>query len=128
MNQFSGYAALPLRLAVGGVFLRHGIIKWGTGVAGVAAILHGLGFPFAHIFAVILIVIETVGAVCVVLGIFTRVWAGVMAVEMVVAILRVRLPQGGGFELEAVLLAGAVSLALLGDGPLALGVKLKSRY
>lgn len=128
MNQFSGYAALPLRLAIGGVFLQHGIAKWGMGVAGVAGFLHTLGFPFAHIFAVILIGIETIGAACVVLGIFTRVWASVMAVEMVVAILRVRLPQGGGFELEALLLAGAVSLALLGDGPLALGVKFKKVY
>jgi hypothetical protein len=42
-----------------------------------------------------------------------------------VAILRVLLPAGRSFELEALLLAGALSLVALGDGPLALGMKLK---
>ena len=27
MSQFASYAAVPLRLAVGGVFLRHGVVK-----------------------------------------------------------------------------------------------------
>lgn len=125
MNAFSSYAALFLRLAVGGVFLRHGIMKVEGGLPGLTSYLHGLGFPFANIWAVVLIAVETVGAGCVVLGVLTRVWAIGMAVEMVVAILRVQIPAARNFELEALLLAGALSLVALGDGPLALGVKLK---
>jgi putative oxidoreductase len=125
MNAWSTYAAVPLRLAVGGIFLRHGIMKLEGGLPGLAAFLHGLGFPFANIWAVILIGVETVGAACVVLGLLTRAWALCFVVEMAVAILRVQLPGGRNFELEALLLAGALSLVALGDGPLALGMTLK---
>jgi putative oxidoreductase len=127
MNAWSTYAAVPLRLAVGGIFLRHGIMKLEGGLPGLAAFLHGLGFPFANIWAVILIAVETVGAACVVLGLLTRAWALCFVVEMVVAILRVQLPAGRNFELETLLLAGALSLVALGDGPLALGMTLKKR-
>lgn len=125
MNAFASYAALVLRLAVGGVFLRHGILKVEGGLPALTGYLQGLGFPFANIWAVVLIAVETAGAACVVLGVLTRVWAICMAVEMVVAILRVQIPGAHNFELEALLLAGALSLVALGDGPLALGVKLK---
>ncbi|HSD32319.1 MAG TPA: DoxX family protein [Gemmatimonadales bacterium] len=125
MNTFSSYAALLLRLAVGGVFLRHGIMKVEGGIPALAGFLHGLGFPFANVWAVVLMVVETVGAGCVLLGVLTRAWAVCLAVEMIVAILRVQIPGGHNFELEALLLAGAASLVALGDGPIALGMKLK---
>lgn len=125
MNQWSGYAALPLRLAVGGVFLHHGIMKLQLGLPGLAAYLHSVGVPFANIFAVILIALETGGGALMILGVLTRIWGICFVVEMVVAILRVKLPGHQGFELEALLLAGAASLVALGDGPVALGMTLK---
>lgn len=125
MNALTPYAAFFMRLAVGGVFLIHGIAKFEHGIGSTAHMLSGLGFPFATIFAVILITIETIGALCVLLGILTRAWAAVMAVEMVIAILAVKLRMGGNFELEALLLAGAVTLVALGDGPLSVAVRFK---
>ena len=125
MNQWSGYGALPLRLAVGGVFLHHGIMKLQMGLPELAAYLHSVGVPFANIFAVILIALETGGGALVILGVLTRIWGICFVVEMVVAILRVKLPGHQGFELEALLLAGAASLVALGDGPVALGMTLK---
>lgn len=125
MNRLTPYAAFFMRLAVGGVFLLHGIQKYKTGIAAEAGFLHGIGFPFATIWAALLIAIETIGAVCVVLGIFTRFWALCMAVEMVVAILAVKLPHNGNIELEGLLFAGAITLVALGDGPLSIAVKLK---
>jgi len=127
MNGLAPYAAFFMRLAVGGVFLRHGIAKFQSGVPAVAAFLHSVHVPFASIFAVILIAVETVGAACVLLGIFTRFWAACMAVEMVVAIFAARLPQGGTIELEALLFAGAITLVALGDGPLSVAIGLKRR-
>ena len=79
MNAFSSYAALLLRLAVGGVFLRHGIVKVEGGIPALAGFLHGLGFPFANVWAVVLMVVETVGAGCVLLGVLTRAWAVCLA-------------------------------------------------
>lgn len=125
MNQWSGYAALPLRLAVGAVFLHHGIMKLHMGIPGVAAFLHSVGIPFASIFAVIVTALETVGGGLVILGILTRVWGIAFAVEMAVAITRALLPNHMSFELEGMLFAGALSLVALGDGPVALGMTLK---
>ncbi len=126
MNQLTPYAAFFMRLAVGLVFLQHGWHKFHVqGLAGVAGFFHGIGIPFATFFALIVIVIETIGALCVVLGIFTRTWAALMAVEMLVAILAVKLPGGGSFELEGLLFAGAITLVALGDGPLSVAIGLK---
>src|SRR5438105_14047984 len=93
MNQLTPYAAFFMRLAVGGVFLHHGLMKFHTGIAGVAGVLHNVGVPFATIGAVILIVVETIGAVCVLLGLFTRAWAAGMVIAIVVR-LRVALLPG----------------------------------
>ena len=127
MNRLAPYAAFFMRLAVGGVFLRHGLMKWNMGVDGVAGFLHTVGVPFASMWAVYLIAVETVGAACVLLGVFTRAWALLMAANMVVAILAVQLPKGASFELEGLLLAGAVTLVALGDGPLSVAIGLKRR-
>ena len=125
MNALTPYAAFFMRLAVGGVFLLHGIAKFERGIGATAHMLAGMGFPFATIFAVILMTIETVGAICILLGILTRAWAAVMAIEMAVAIVAVKLPGHQNFELEALLLAGAVTLVALGDGPLSVAVRFK---
>ena len=129
MNRLAPYAAFLMRLAVGGVFLRHGLVKLHNGIPALAGTFHGLGIPapFASPAAIVVIAVETVGAVCVVLGIFTRFWAACMAVEMLVAIFLVQLPRRGTFELEALLFAGALTLVALGDGPLSLAIGLKRR-
>jgi len=125
VNRLAPYAAFIMRLAVGGVFLHHGIVKFHTGVAGVSDFFHSAGLPFATICAIAVIVVETVGAVCVILGIFTRFWALAMAIEMAVAAFVVLWPQGRVPELELLLLAGAVTLVALGDGPLSVGIRFK---
>ncbi|MGH7336518.1 MAG: DoxX family protein [Myxococcota bacterium] len=125
MNFLTPYAALIMRLAVGGVFLLHGIAKLRDGVTQSAAYLDGLGFPLAMILAVALITVETVGAVSVLLGMLTRAWAAAMAVVMALAILVVKLPAGRNIELEALLFAGALTLVALGDGPLSLALRFR---
>jgi putative oxidoreductase len=125
MNALTPYAAFIMRLAVGGVFLRHGISKFQNGIGATAEFLGAHHIPFSTIFAVILITVETVGALCVLLGILTRAWAAAMCAVMVVAIIAVKLPGHQGFELESLLLAGALTLVALGDGPLSIAVKFK---
>ncbi|HTT67516.1 MAG TPA: DoxX family protein [Gemmatimonadales bacterium] len=120
-------AATALRIALGWIFLRHGLMKIHMGVGGVTGFLAGLGFPVARAWAVVLIVLETFGAACVVAGLLTRFWAACFAVEMVVAITRAILPTGRAFELEGLLFAGALALVFLGDGWLALGQLIGGR-
>lgn len=122
--RLSPLAAFFLRLGVGLVFIHHGLMKLHTGVAGVGGFFHTLGIPFPIVAAVVVITVETFGAACMVLGLLTRLWALAMAVEMTVAILLAVLPQGHSPELEGLLLAGALALVVLGDGPLALGAFL----
>src|SRR5437867_12959893 len=123
MNALTPYAAFFMRLAVGGQFLVHGVSKFHRGIPVTTAFLHDIGFPFAVVFAIILIAGETIGAACVVLGIFTRFWALCMALEMLVAILAVQLPPSGNLELEGLLSRGAITLVALGDGPLSVGAE-----
>jgi putative oxidoreductase len=125
MNRLTPYAAFFMRLAVGIVFFRHGLVKFHSGIPAVAGFLHTVGVPFASVFAVILTFVETIGAICIVVGFYTRFWAIALAVDMLVAILAVQLPAGRPWELEGLLFAGCVTLVALGDGPLSVAVKLK---
>ena len=101
-GRLTPYPGVFLRAALGWVFLRHGIVKLGMGVAGVAGFFGGLGIPAPHVSAVIIMTVETVGAVCLLVGMLTRFWAAMMALDMIVAILVAVLPSGHGFELTAV--------------------------
>ena len=125
MNRFSPYAAVILRVAVGLVFLMHGIMKIHMGLAGVAGFFHTLGIPFAPLFAGVVMATETLGAALLILGVFPRIVAAAMAIDMTVAILVALLPSHRNFELEGLLWAGSIALIALGSGPLSLGGMLK---
>ena len=116
MNALTPYAAFFMRLAVGGVFLIRGIDRIQGGIPNLS---------LGSFLVLLVIAIETVGAVCVLLGIWTRMWATAMAVFMAVTIVARKLPHHANFELEALLLAGAVTLMALGDGPLSIGIRFK---
>lgn len=116
MNALAPYAAFFMRLAVGGVFLSRGLDRIQGGLP---------HFSLGTLLILLVIAIETVGAVCVLLGMWTRLWATAMAVFMAVTILADKLPHRANFELEALLLAGAVTLMALGDGPLSIGIRFK---
>jgi len=120
MNRFTPYAAVLLRVAVGLIFLHHGIMKLHMGVAGVAGFFHGNGIPFATLAAGLVIAMETVGAVLLILGVVPRIIALAFAIEMTVAILVVLLPHGPFPELESLLWAASLSLVASGGGPLSL--------
>jgi putative oxidoreductase len=80
------------------------------------------GLQPALAFAYSAMVLETVGAVCIALGLFTRFFAAAIAIEMACAFAFVHGPKGfpaakGGFEY--VLLIGIVMfvIAIRGGGP-----------
>ena len=116
MNALAPYAAFFMRLAVGGVFLSRGLDRVQGGIP---------YFSVGTLLILVVIAIETVGAVCVLLGMWTRMWATAMAVYMAVTIIAIKLPHHANIELEALLLAGAVTLMALGDGPLSIGIRFK---
>ena len=114
---------LVLRLALGVILLFHGVAKLLHGVAWIEQPLAGLGLPGALAYGVYLA--ELVAPVLLVLGMWTRIAAAAVVVDMAMAIvlvLRPRLfainPMGGGWaiELEALILAVAVALCFAGGG------------
>jgi putative oxidoreductase len=121
-----GWGLTVLRVVVGIVFLVHGGQKlFLTGFDGVAGFLGSLGVPAPGLFAVIVTLVELLGGLALILGLFTRVVAVLLAVDMLVAILTVHLPNGflasnNGIEFPLVLVAACVALAVAGPGEAAL--------
>jgi len=124
MDWAAGYGELGilfLRVATGLVFFMHGYQKLGMGVEGVTGFLASLGFPFAGLFAVILIAVELLAGAALILGVLTRVAAELAGIVAVVALLTVHVTKGffvseGGFEFILLILAACVSLIITGAG------------
>lgn len=111
------------RIVVGAMFLMHVSVKFHMGAGAVAAnIFAKNGFEPALVWAYVTMFIELVGGVCLIVGLFTRFVAAVLAIEMLIALLGVHLAHGymaGGGGYEYVLLIGAVCFvfAIRGGGP-----------
>jgi putative oxidoreductase len=121
-DTFFDIAYTLMRVAIGAILLVHGIAKVHGGVAGVAAGMTKAGLQPALAFAYAATTLETVGAACIIIGLFTRFFAAALAIEMAIALLFVHLPNGfsvGQRGYEYVLLIGIVMLtiAIRGGGP-----------
>lgn len=112
-----------VRVIVGIMFLMHVSVKFKIGAGAVAAnIMAKNGIEPALLAAYVVMFLETVGGVCLIIGLFTRFFAAALAIEMLVALLFVHLAKGysaGGGGFEYVLLIGAVCflIAIRGGGP-----------
>jgi putative oxidoreductase len=112
-----------VRIIIGAMFLMHVSVKFKMGASAVATnIFAKNGFEPALVWAYVTMLIELVGGICLIIGLFTRFVAAVLAIEMLIALLFVHLPRGyfasgGGYEY--VLLIGAVCflIAIRGGGP-----------
>jgi len=130
---------LPLRLIVGLGFLEHGFAKLAKGPDGFANILLAMGVPGAHFMAWSTILVEILGGLAVILGVFVTLASLPMAAVLLVAMLTVHLPYGfssikleavtatgaqfgpPGYEVDLLYLACLAALVLGGPGPLAIG-------
>ena len=129
----SAWGFLILRLAVGAVFVMHGWQKLTVmGVGGVAGFFGSLGIPFPEVAALVVTLVELVGGLALILGLGTRLAGALLAINMLVALLLVHLPNGfavenGGYEFVLVLLAASIFFALSGPGRLSLDARLLAR-
>jgi putative oxidoreductase len=110
-----------IRAIVGIVFLLHGGQKLLVyGVHNVAGMMGQLGIPAPSVAAAVVTWVELLGGAALLLGLFTRVAALLLAFDMLVAVLKVHLKGGFflpmGFEYALTLLVTNVSLAITGPG------------
>lgn len=130
-TRVQGLAVTLLRVVIGVVFLMHGGQKLFFGFANVAAMMSHLRIPFPMLSAVVVTLVEFFGGLCLALGVFARLAATLIAVDMLVAFLVAHL-RGGfflpqGFEYVLTLLAANVLLAATGPGAAALGALIRRR-
>ena len=130
---------VPLRLIVGFGFIEHGLAKLAKGPDAFANILQAMGVPGAHFMAWSTILVEILGGLAVILGVFVALASLPMAAVLLVAMFTVHLPYGfssikiqavtaagaqfgpPGYEVDLLYLACLAALVLGGPGPLAIG-------
>ncbi|MDL5361727.1 DoxX family protein [Halalkalicoccus sp. NIPERK01] len=126
-----GWSPLFLRFALGFVFLVSGAGKVfavgpeATGIGGFAGFLASLGVPSPTLFAWIVGLVELVVGLLLLVGLFTRYAAVLLAIDMLVATWLVHTPSGfavgnGGYEYTLVLMLVSIALVFSGPGRLAL--------
>ena len=131
-------AWLVVRLTAGGMLLVHGIMKVmpmaengfaATIGAFAAGSMARRGIEPAGLFAYAVFAIETIGALLIVLGLFTRLAAAAAAIEFAVITFVAHWPQGftwsrGGWEYPLFWGLILFAIALRGGGPYSLDRKL----
>lgn len=123
-KQLSAFAAKPefrafglflLRLVLGITFVYHGYSKL-TDLTMTSGFFESLGIPMAGFFALLVGLVEFLGGIALVLGVFTVPAALLLAGVMLVALLTTKL--GGPFvDMRLDLVMFAALLTLMGTGP-----------
>jgi putative oxidoreductase len=123
LSRFAGAVPLVVRLIIGTIMAYHGWLKLtGPGPAGVGEFLAGLGIPIPVVFGYLLTFGELLGGLALIIGLFTRAAALALTAILVLAILLLKVEvgliaeTGVGAELDLALIAGFITLALLGPG------------
>lgn len=119
------YAALLLRLALGGMFLAHGLTKFFVfTLAGTAGYFQSVGFPGWT--AYIVAPVEVLASIALIIGFHTR-GASLLTIPILLGVVVVHSGNGwgfasanGGWEYPVYLTATAVVVSLLGGGRLAI--------
>lgn len=113
---------LILRLALGILILLHGINKILYGVGGIEGMVTGVGLPAFLAWGVF--IGEVLAPLMIILGFHTRLGAGLIAINMVVAILLAHIGElyqlkgtgGWALELQGMFLFTALALVFTGPG------------
>jgi putative oxidoreductase len=118
-----------LRIAVGTIFMLHGKQKlFGMGFAGVTDAFSHMGVPMPGVMGPFVGLLEFFGGIALILGLLTRVFALGFAIDMLVAILLVKLQSGfSHYELEFLLCMSSAALLFMGGGDFSIDALLRRR-
>ena len=126
MQRTDDMGKLVLRLCVGILILMHGLYKLINGPAGIIALVSANGWP-AWV-GYLVLVGEVLAPALIIIGLFTRLGAFIIFVNMIAAVYLahghqiLNLGTQGGYmlELQAMFLFGALAVMLLGAGQFSL--------
>ena len=113
------WGLLVLRIAIGVIFIMHGYGKlFGDqpGMDGFIQMVAGLGFPAPVLFAYLSALTEFVGGILVLLGVCTRAFGLLLAINMFVAFTMVKMSSFPRGDVDFALMCIALALALMGAG------------
>lgn len=98
--QLMEFGPLPIRIVVGTALILHGWSK--SNISGTQGFFGSIGLPPELALSITLL--ELIGGTAILLGILTRIAAGLVILEMIGITLHLKLSKGfvGGFELEIV--------------------------
>jgi putative oxidoreductase len=137
-STISTWATVPIRLALGAIFIAHGAQKVfgsfnGPGWNKWLSFSQFAPFPFMRpswLWLAAAAVGELVGGALVLLGLLTRLGAFLIVCSMLVAIIGVHWPAffaPGGMEYPLACLGGALALLIAGGGQLSIDQKISRR-
>lgn len=108
-----------IRVSIGTIFIVHGFGKFDPGFVG---FLNQIGIPAEMQFLIALA--EFVSGILLIVGVLTRISASILSIIMLGAIFHVKraasLTGQGGYELDLILLAGVLSVIVVGPGRVSL--------
>jgi len=128
MDRLAEFAPLVVRATVGVIMAAHGLQKLLTGPGNFGGFLAQLGVPAPGLMGYVVTLVELGGGILLVVGLLSRLAALLLTVNLVVAILLVKVgvgflsPQGGGAgaELDLALIAGFLAILFAGPGRISL--------
>ena len=125
MNNKFEASTVMLRVVLGISFFIHGVAKFQGGIENTVGWFDSIGIPGGLAYVVALV--ELIGGAALVLGLGTKIVAGLLSLVMLGAIFKAKLALGflgdgqmAGYELDVAFLAMAVFLAINGSRMLAL--------
>ena len=127
LEKYHDLALLLLRIGVGVVFI---VAGWGklTGIEGVQGFFGDLGIPLAGMMAWVVAIVEFVGGLMVLTGLYARIPNLLLAFIMVVAIFTTKISGfdigDPGTRVDILLLLMTLALAILGSGKYSLNSML----
>ena len=107
--------ALIVRIVLGVIFAVHGIVKFQDGISNTVGWFESIGLPGFLAYGVASV--EIVGGLLLIIGLATRIVAGVFLLLLAGAIIKVKLAVGfvNGYEFDLALMAMAAFLAMAGS-------------
>jgi len=126
---FQQIAPLILRVILGMIFIVHGYPKLFKNYSQTVQFFESVGLKPGKVLVFVSGSVEFFGGMFLVIGLFTQAAAGLLAINMAVALFWVKIYKSkakfsGGYEFDLILFILAIALLFLGAGALALDLPL----